>query len=215
MTSAGSMLRTLPRLHVVTDDAVLADPRFLGRSLDVLACGGAALALHLRGHATPARVLHDLAETLAFAARETGALLVVNDRIDIALAVAADGIQIGQRSVPVVAARMLVGDRLIGYSAHDPNGALTARQAGTDFLILGTIYASESHAGQAAAGVELMRAAVQRVDAPLLAIGGITPARVAEVRAAGGYGVAVVSGVWRAEEPVPRVHEYLAALAGS
>ncbi|HUH12715.1 MAG TPA: thiamine phosphate synthase, partial [Longimicrobiales bacterium] len=99
MSAPGRAPAPLPRLHLVTNDAVLAARAFPERARAVLARLGARVALHLRGHRAAGRTLFDLAASLAGAARESGALLFVNDRLDIALAAGAAGAQLGRRSL--------------------------------------------------------------------------------------------------------------------
>ncbi|MGH7476666.1 MAG: thiamine phosphate synthase, partial [Longimicrobiales bacterium] len=186
----------IPRLHLVTDDGVLAEPDFVRRAREVLQVCGGDVALHLRGHATPARRLHALSEALR------GARRIVNDRIDIVLASDAEGVQLGVRSLPIADARALLGaERLIGYSAHDPAEARTAAHAGADFVILGTVWPSASHPAALPSGPATLHDAVRAGDiggriVPVLAIGGVTPVLVAEALAAGAHGVAVLAGVW-------------------
>ena len=128
------------------------------------------------------------------------ALLFVNDRLDVALACEADGVQLGERSLPVAAARMVAGRRLlIGRSVHSVEGAIAAKDA--DLLVLGTIYASASHPGEPASGLGLIRGAVHATSLPVVAIGGINPANAAGVIAAGAAGVAVVGAILGAKDP--------------
>lgn len=208
----------LPHLHLVTDDGVLGAPGFASRAQAVLLAHGDAVALHLRGHATHGAVLFRLARELAFAANAAGAgvTLLVNDRVDVALVAGADGVQLGRRSLPIADARGLLGaDAWIGYSAHDEAEATAAAAQGASFVLFGTVYATPSHAERSPAGVERLRSVAADVDVPLLAIGGITPERAAQLRAVGAYGVAVLSGVWRAPDPeaaAQAVAEYRSAL---
>lgn len=200
----------LPALHLVTDDGVLAAPRFAETARTLLEAGGPAVALHVRGHGTPVRVLHGLTEALAPAARESGALLLVNDRVDVALAAGADGVQLGRRSIPLRDGRALLGaEAVLGYSAHAGEEARSAVEAGADFVVLGSVFETPSHPGAPGAGLGLLG---EPVGAPRIAIGGIGPERVAEVLTAGAQGVAVLSGVWRTADPARAVARYLAAL---
>lgn len=202
----------LPRLHVVTDDAVLRDASFPDRARDVVQALGPRGALHLRGHRTPPPRLWGLAETLAAQCGRSGAAFVVNDRADLALACGARGVQLGRRSMPIAAARALLGPRgWIGYSAHDAGEALRVAAAGADFIVAGAVYETSSHPRRAAGGLTLVRACTA-AGVPILAIGGITPQRVGEAVAAGAYGVAVLGGVWSAADPAAAVAAYLAAL---
>jgi thiamine-phosphate pyrophosphorylase len=202
-----------PRLHLITDDEILARPGFTETAHDLLAAGGPGVALHLRGHATPAVRRHDLAADLAAAALRTGAWLLVNDRVDIAMAVRANGVQLGSASLPVPDARALLGaGACIGYSAHGVAETLQAEADGADFVLVGTIYASASHPGREPAGCDVLADCAGRAAIPVLAIGGVTEGRLAEVAGAGGYGVAVLGGVWRAADPSVALGGFIAAI---
>jgi thiamine-phosphate pyrophosphorylase len=202
------------RLHVVTDDATVAQPAFPARAAAVLEAGGARLALHLRAHAASARTLHGIAQALIPIARASGAGLIVNDRVDIALAVEADGVQLGVRSIPWRTVRSLLPDRAIGASVHGRVDALQAAADGTDWLVLGTIYATASHPGTSLLGEVGLSGIAAVVATPVLAIGGVRPEHVPGLLAAGAHGAAVLSGIWHALHPADAVQAYLAAFAG-
>jgi thiamine-phosphate diphosphorylase len=192
---------------VITDDAVLARPQFGSAARAVLAAGGAGVALHLRGPTTPGRFLWRLAVDLAPEAA-AGGWLLVNDRVDVAATSGAHGVQLGRRSLPVADARALLGpEARIGASVHDAAEAADAGAA--DWLVVGTLFPSASHPGRPAAGVELIARVAAASRCPLVGIGGVTPERVADVRAAGAAGVAVLSGVWGHADPASAVARYL------
>ena len=135
----------VPRLHVVTNDEVLENPAFADRAAAVMGRAGAAVAVHLRSPGGRVRRLLELADALVGTSRETGALLLVNDRLDVALAADLAGVQLGRRSVPVQAARSLLGDdALIGSSVHGTAEATSALENGADFVLLGTIWDTAS-----------------------------------------------------------------------
>jgi thiamine-phosphate diphosphorylase len=199
----------MKRLHLVTDDAVLEDADFAQKAAAVLEACGADVALHLRGHATRAAVLCELGEYLSAAALRTGAWLLVNDRIDVAMAVRSNGVQLGAASLPIAGARLLLGaGAVIGYSAHGALESVQAAADGADFVLAGTVYASASHPGRSPAGLELLRSCAERAPVPIIAIGGVTAERVAEVASAGAHGVAVLGGVWHAADPAAAAAEY-------
>jgi thiamine-phosphate diphosphorylase len=203
----------LPRLHLVTSDDVLAAPGFADAAEAVLEACGSGAALHLRGHATPGSRLHTLGERLAAAALRSGSWLLVNDRVDVAMAVRANGVQLGASSLPVADARALLGaGARIGYSAHSALEVLQAETDGADFALVGTIYASASHPGREPAGVALLAECTERGRLPVIAIGGMTPERVGETAAAGAWGVAVLGGVWSAALPDVAAARYLDAV---
>ncbi|HSK20982.1 MAG TPA: thiamine phosphate synthase [Longimicrobiales bacterium] len=205
-------MNPLPRLHLITDDVVLADPRFPDTAERVLECCGRTVALHVRAPSATGAQLHAIAARLQTAALRAGAWLLVNDRVDVAMAVRANGVQLGARSLPVADARALLGTGArIGCSVHGVMEALQAEGDGADFVVLGTIFESASHAGRAAAGTRLVRDAATRTVLPVIAIGGITPARIADVADAGAHGAAVLGGLWRAGDPAAAAADYVAA----
>ncbi|HEU4452584.1 MAG TPA: thiamine phosphate synthase [Longimicrobium sp.] len=204
--------RVLPPLHVVTDDEVVARPDFLPNALRVMEIGGSHLAFHLRAPRTSGRRLYDLAATLLPRATGEGALLLVNDRIDVALAARADGVQLGAWGIGIADARRLLGrERWIGASVHSGDEAREAAADGADFVIAGAVYATESHPGQAGAGLGVIEDAVA-AGVPVIAIGGITPERAGDVMAAGAAGVAAIRGVWDGGDVVEAVRRYLRAV---
>ncbi len=207
----------VPRLHLVTDDDVLAAPRFEEVAAALLHSGGARVAVHVRGPRTSGRVLYGIASRLVSRAGTAGAVVVVNDRVDVALAGGAGAVHLGCRSLPVPVARRLLGEDVgIGVSTHSADEVTAAVEAGADWIFAGTIYRTPSHPGRPGRGVEGVRTATQAAAGlPVLAIGGITPERVVEVRAAGGWGVAVVRGIWQAADPMAAMREYLEALASA
>ena len=204
----------LPRLHVVTDDSMLARGGFEARAIAVLEAGGAGVALHLRGPRTDGSALYRLASDLLPHARRAGTLLVVNDRLDVALALEVDGVHVGRRSLGVGIARGLLGeDFWLGASVRDAREASAAREEGADYAFLGTMFETPTHPGRVGMGVEGLAATVGRAGGlPIVAIGGIDPARVPEVLGAGAYGVAVVRGVWDAPDAPGAVGRYRQAI---
>lgn len=171
------------------------------------------MALHLRGPRTDAGRLLELTRELLPVARRARALLVVNDRVDVALAVGVDAVHLGGRSLPPARVRRIVGGEvLMGASIHSVSEAKKARDGGADYLFVGTIYSSDSHPSVEPAGPELVREVARTVDLPLVAIGGLVPGRVDEVRAAGARGVAAVSAVWNTGDPGGSVTAFLDAL---
>ena len=129
------------------------------------------------------------------------ALLIVNERVDVALACGADGVQLGEEALPVAEARRLVGSELlIGRSVHSVEGAVLAAQQGADFLVVGTIYPTTSKPGAETTGVELLRDVGHHMRISYLAIGGINEGNVAQVMEAGAVGVAVITALLEAPD---------------
>ena len=198
------------RLYFVTDRRQTA-----GRPLyDVVhaALDGGVRAVQLREKDLEGGELYRLAGRLRDLTARYAARLLINDRLDVALAAGADGIHLGQTSLPVSTARQLLGpDKLIGVSTHSPD-EITAAQ-GADFVVFGPVYFTPSKAGYGQPqGLARLRQAVRRSPAPVFAIGGIHADRIAAVRNAGAHGVALISALSAAAEPSRAAHELLARL---
>ena len=129
--------------------------------------------VQLREKDLPGGTLLELARTVKEAIADR-ALLVVNERVDVALAAGASGVQLGEEALPAAIARdILVPDSLIGRSVHSVAGADEAVAQGADFLVVGTMYSTRSHPGAAPAGPELIQQISRICDIPLIGIGGI------------------------------------------
>jgi len=129
-------------------------------------------------------------------------LFLVNGPVDVALSASADGIQMGEESIPIKAVRRSSQDRLlIGRSVHSKEGAQNAEALGADFLIVGTIFPTASKSGVAPAGLQLLSQIAKAVTIPFLAIGGVNKQNVAQVMEQGCSGVAVISAILGAEDP--------------
>lgn len=193
---------SLPALHVLATDAVVAAPGFTERATGMQEACGECLAVHLRLRETSDRRLFSLAETLEEGAVETDGWLVVNRRVDVALAVGADAVQLGRGALPIAAVRDVAGGSVhIGASVHDLATADLRRREGADYLLAGSVYQTTTHPGIAAAGVEFVERLVP-MRLPVIAIGGITIDRVGAVLDAGAAGIAVLGAVWDAADPV-------------
>ena len=181
----------------------------------VEACLGAGLkALQLREKDLAVRDLLSLAQRLRESTRRHGARLLVNDRADVALVVGADGVQRAGASLPVSALRSISPPGfLIGASVHSVAEARAAEPEGADFLLFGPVYDTPSKRQygppQGPAALERVASAVRL---PVFAVGGVTPARVAEVMRAGASGVAVIAAILGAERPADAVKGFLDAL---
>lgn len=197
----------------MTDDEVLARCDFAEQAAEVLEMGGASLALHIRGPKTDGRLLYDIAAHLGPTAEETGSLLLLNDRMDVAMATRLRAVQLGRRSLNVEDAWALMPWALIGVSCHDDVEVAQARSSGVTWIVLGNLYETESHPGRTGLGPQRFEALVEKAEGvPVLAIGGVTPELVERSLEAGAWGVAVRSGVWDAESPRAAISEYISVL---
>ena len=199
---------------MVTDDGILERQGILGVIKTVYETGGPDVALHIRGPSTYGRKIHELARKIQPMADSTGGRLFLNDRLDIAWTAGVDGVHLGQRSLPVRAVRRLVGhDLTIGTSVHDEDESAIAEKEGADYAFLGTLFRTPSHHGIEPDGLSLISKMCPVIrDMPFVGIGGITPERVGGVLAAGAKGVAVIRGIWNAENPRDAVRAYLSEL---
>ena len=197
------MSRSLPKpcVALITDRTVCGGTERLEWAVEAAVAGGVHL-VQLREKDLGAGPLLSLALRLR-RITEGKALFFVNDRLDVALACGADGVQLGEESLPVEQARSLLAGRalLIGRSVHDLTGARLAAEAGADFLQIGTIFESASHPGQRPVGVEMVHAIASAVNVPVLGVGGITAGNATEVMEAGAIGVAVIREVLAASSP--------------
>jgi len=183
------------RVYVVTD-ARHARGRS-HRDIALAAIRGGATAVQLRMKEEQAREIVETARDLIPVCRAAGVILILNDRVDIALAAQADGAHVGQDDLPVAAARALLGEtRLLGVSAATEEEAVSAWRDGADYLGVGPIYdtGTKADAGEAV-GVSRVRAIHRVVPIPIVGIGGITVENAADVIRAGAAGVAVVTAV--------------------
>lgn len=199
-------------LYLVTDLT-----QTLGRDLPWLleqALDGGVRAIQLREKELSGRSLFALAEKIKKLCQRYHASLFVNDRVDIALGVDADGVQLGSASMPVAAARELVGEKkLIGVSIHSAAEAKAAEQAGADFVLFGPVYFTPSKAAYGKPqGLEALKEVVEKISLPVYAIGGIKSKNIAEVKATGIRGVALISAVLSAVDPRGAAQEIRKAL---
>lgn len=182
-----------PCLCLVTSRNGLAEDALVEKVLQGV-IGGVNM-VQVREKNLPGGHLLELGARLRHAIKRP-ALLIFNERVDVALACGADGIQLAEDALPVHVTRHLVDhDVLIGKSVHSVESAVVAAEQGADFLVVGTIYETRSKPGANAQGLDLLRAVGKRVNVPYLAIGGINESNVAQAIEAGASGVAVISAL--------------------
>ena len=169
------------------------------------AIDGGVDVVQLREKETEARFRYDLGLELRELTAEAGVDLIVNDRIDIAQAIDADGVHVGQSDLPVTVARDLLGpDAVVGCSTSTVEEALEAETAGADYLGIGAVYGTSSKdvaAEEDGVGPERIAAIAEAVSIPVVGIGGITTDNAAPVVEAGAVGVSVISEITTAEDP--------------
>jgi thiamine-phosphate diphosphorylase len=194
----------LPFIHAVTNSAAVRRKDFLATAERVMRALGSLGAVHLRSSEASGRRFHALASALAPLQAETGCWLIVNDRVDVAAAVGAKGIQLASHSLRVNEARAVAPDTPIGISIHSVEEAVAAQADGAAWCVAGTVFETPSHAGQKGSQISFITDVAHAVKIPIIAIGGIQPEHIASLKAAGAYGVATIRGAgW---EPPPERH---------
>jgi thiamine-phosphate pyrophosphorylase len=177
------------------------DPVLLARAARLLAAG--PCMLQLRAKEASARALAALARTLLPMARAAHVPLCVNDRLDVALAVGADAVHLGQNDLPLPDARRVAAGRLIiGLSTHDPRQAAQAHADGADYLGFGPVFGTVTKVNpDPTVGIDGLRRVVDAARVPIVAIGGIGLSNVDQVVAAGASAAAVIGAVEAATDP--------------
>jgi thiazole tautomerase (transcriptional regulator TenI) len=203
--------QALPVVHAVTSDEIVTRADFLDVACAVMSALGPRGALHLRaGRATAAR-LQALAAGLEAAQAVTGAWLIVNDRVDLAIGCRARGAQLTSRSLRVADARLAAPALAVGASVHSLDEARAAAAEGASWLVAGHVFATATHPGEEGRGLPFLRAVAAAVDVPIVAIGGVRPEHCAVLREAGAYGLAVIRGIWDAANAERAASDYLSA----
>ena len=189
----------------------------LGRNLEFVieeALRGGVRAIQLRDKGACTKELYETAYELRRLTSRYGAKLIINDRVDVALSVDADGVHIGSGSLPLYKVRRLLGERkLIGVSCHNQVQAITAQEMGADFITFGPVYYTPSKAPYGEpVGLAKLRTVTGMLQIPVFALGGITPENCAEAVSCGVRGVALISGIMSAPEPREAAKGLLALL---
>jgi len=167
------------------------------------ALAGGVEAIQLREKDLGGRELFFLAESARKLTQRYHARLLINDRIDIALAVDADGVHLSTASIPIESARVLLGrQRLVGASTHSLEEAAEAVRNGADFILFGPVYFTASKAPHGSPqGLATLKKIVEKISLPIYAIGGIKPENITDTRRTGVRGVALISAVMSAADP--------------
>lgn len=203
----------VPRLHIITDETVQS--RYDHLALARLALAGGADAVQFREKRPwTTRQLLDVGRAIANACREANAVAVIDDRADVALSVGAGGLHLGRNDLDVASARRILGTTvLIGGTANSYDEAMAVADTDVDYLGVGPVYGTRSKANPAPVmGLETLARIAGGTPKPIVAIGGITGKRIAETMQTGVHGVAVLSDVVLADDPVSATRACCAAL---
>lgn len=205
-------MRPLPRLHAVTNDVICRGADF-GIQAAAIAAAGSGVAVHARAPGSTAAQLTVFAGRILALARPAEAAVVVSARPDLAQGLGAQGVQLRAGDLTVADARRVFPSGWIGRSVHSEAEAKAAVDEGADYLLVGTIFATDSHPGQPAAGLQMITA-VAALGRPVIAIGGMNAERARAARDAGAWGVAAISALWRVRDPHGAAVEMLEAVGG-
>ena len=201
------MTRLPSHFYAMIDPAGGHEPVMLAETM--LDAGARIMQLRLKD--APGRDFLAAARAIAEMCRKRGATIIVNDRVDIAILAGAHGVHLGQTDLPLDAARRIIGnDRMIGISTHNLEQARAAEDSGADYIGFGPIYPGGLRNNATGKGLDELRAIRAAVKIPIVAIGGITEARVAETLTAGADAVAIITDVVNAPDLGAKVRSILA-----
>lgn len=197
-------------LYLITDRHRLPPGKTLQSTVEQTLLGGVRL-IQLREKNLPAAELWPLAQQMRELTRRYGAKLIINERIDVALACDADGVHLGEQSLPVPEARKLLGpDRLIGVSTHAPEDIVRATAEGANFLTFSPVFATPSKAPYGPPqGLNRLKKACQLTKLPVFALGGIKTWNVQDVLSQGASGIAMISAIISSEDPLNTTRAFL------
>lgn len=198
------------RLHVITDEVL--QTRYSHVELAAAAAaGGADVVQYREKRPTSTKELMRVAVLMSLACREFGTTMLIDDRVDVAAAVGATAVHLGREDLPPYVARQILGaDAVIGGTANSVEEAVRVASQPVDYLGVGPVFGTTSKGDRAAPmlGLERFAEICAAVDKPIIGIGSITVDRVADVLAAGAYGVAVLSAVVCQEDPQASCREF-------
>ncbi len=199
---------TVPALHALTSDIVLADPSFVASAHAIMRDARHRVAIHLRATHTAARTLLERALELRVIAEETGSWVLVHDRVDIAMVAGVSGAQLTSRSLQLADARRIAPRIVLGASVHTSAEAWMTARSGATYLVAGPAGDGSAHGEATAHDLEAIVEAAN--GCPVIAVGGITVERVYAAVRAGAAGVAVMRGIWLSDA-AQSARRYLAA----
>lgn len=204
-------MRPLPRLHAYTDGTICRAADF-GVRAAAIAAGGDAVALYARDPTSTAAQLTAFAKRLLALARPPGAAVIVSGRPDIAQALEAHGVQLRANDLSPSDARRVFARGWLGRSVHSLPEAEHALAEGAEYLVVGHVFETPAHREHSPIGLPLL-GRIAALGAPVVAIGGMTPARVAVVRDAGAWGIAAMSALWHAADSAAAARAFLGSWA--
>jgi thiazole tautomerase (transcriptional regulator TenI) len=200
--------QSIPALHALTNDVILADPTFVASATAVMRGCRSRVAIHLRGTETKTFRMLELALELRVIAEQTGSWVLITDRVDVAMVSGVTGAQLTSRSLAIADARRIAPTLTLGASVHTASEAWLTAQSGASFLVASTDADATPHID---GDNTFLRELIDAADScPVVSVGGMTPTRVHRAVAAGARGIAAMRGVWL-DDAVSSANRYLAA----
>lgn len=201
-------MKNIGKLHIITDTSL--QNRYSHVDLAEMAIAGGADTIQLRSKSVSTKELIETARAMKKICSRSGVPLIINDRVEIAMEVEADGVHLGQDDVPISTARKMLGSScIIGGSAGNLDEAEICLNEGADYIGSGPVYytGSKKDAGPAI-GLKSLKKLVERIPVPVIAIGGISPVNIPELLKTGVHGVAVISAVCMSDDPAKATGEF-------
>jgi len=194
-------MKKIGKLHILTDTVLQS--RFSHMEITRLAIVGGADTIQYRQKSGSTREMIEIARNMKRLCSEADVTFIVNDRLDVAIAVEADGVHLGQEDFPIPMARELLGEgRIIGGSAATLDEARKCLSEGADYVGFGPVYptSSKDDAGPVS-GIDILKQVVEIIPVPIIAIGGVGAENIPDVMRAGAHGIAVISAVCCQDDP--------------
>ncbi|MEO7823581.1 MAG: thiamine phosphate synthase [Gemmatimonadaceae bacterium] len=202
----------IPVVHAVTSDEIMLRPGFLRKARAVMMVLGDKGAIHVRSQLLDSPTLFGLTLDILLLHAETGCWCIVNDRVDIALASGAHGVQLTAKSLKLSDVQKLAPALRIGASVHSTEEAVEAEQAGAAWCVAGHVLETPSHPGDPRRESNFINELVAEVRIPVIAIGGVRPEHVKLLVHKGAHGVAAIRGIWEDENSELAASRYLSQI---
>ena len=202
----------IPVVHAVTSDEIMLRPGFLKKAKKVMMVLGEKGAVHVRSQLLDSPTLFGITLDLLLLYEETKCFCIVNDRVDIALASGAHGVQLTAKSLKLADVQSIAPALRIGASVHTAEEAVEAEQAGADWCVAGHVLETPTHPGVPRRESNFINELVARVKIPVIAIGGVRPEHVKLLVHKGAHGVAAIRGIWEDENSELAASRYLSQI---
>ena len=202
----------IPVVHAVTNDEIMLRPGFLKKAKAVMTVLGDKGAIHVRSQLLDSPTLFGITLDLLLLHAETKCWCIVNDRVDIALASGAHGVQLTAKSLKLSDVQNIAPALRIGASVHSAEEAVEAEQAGADWCVAGHVLETPTHPGEPRRESNFINELVAEVSIPVIAIGGVRPEHVKLLVHKGAHGVAAIRGIWEDENSELAASRYLSQI---